>query len=141
MINGSNILCLDQCAIWLEWSLSSQHGAELSPYVLAFSHDNAKHAGGVKAKVTASKILRTIFHCDDFEINDYEDKGPLGMHLLQEFASTWVHEMVAQKMIKILMGSGKRSSRCQMIMMTWNFHTQIQELQECSLLVARVPIK
>ena len=93
MINGSNILCLDQCAIWLEWSLSSQHGAELSPYVLAFSHDNAKPAGGVKAKVTAPKILRTIFHCDNFEINDdAEDKGPLGMHSLQESASTWVHQ-------------------------------------------------
>ena len=49
-------------------------------------------------------------------------------------------KMVAQKMRKIYVGSGK-SSECQMIMMTQNFHTQIQKLQECSVLVALVPIE
>jgi Transcriptional activator of glycolytic enzymes len=95
-------------AIWLEWSLSSRPGAELSPYVLAFSHDNEKPRGGVKAKVTASKILRDIFHCDGFEINDDENKGPLGSHSLRKFASTWVRRNGGSKDDKDTRGRWKK---------------------------------
>ena len=60
-------------AIWLEWSLSSQEGALLSPYVLSFSNDNEKPSGGHKAKATAARILGSIFACDDFAIREEDD--------------------------------------------------------------------
>lgn len=95
-------------AIWLEWSLSSRPGAELSPYVLSFSNDNARPEGGRKAKVTAYNILRAIFDCRDFEVNDDEDAGPLGTHSLRKLASTWLRRQGGSKDEKDTRGRWKK---------------------------------
>ncbi len=96
-------------AIWLEWSLSSLPGAALSPYVLAFSNDNNRPSGGRKAKVTASKILKGIFHCEDFvEIHDDDGAGKLGSHSLRKFASTWLRRNGGTKDEKDTRGHWKK---------------------------------
>ena len=97
-------------AIWLEWSLSSQLGAAaLSPYVLSFSNDHARPSGGQKAKVMASKMLRTIFECDDFALHDDDDvTGPLGSHSLRKFASTWLRRNGGTKDEKDTRGRWKK---------------------------------
>ena len=68
--------------LWLEVNLGTTPGANLSPYVFAFSHDNNIPSGGIKSKQKASKIFNTIF--SDRVFGD----GNLGSHSIRKFAAT-----------------------------------------------------
>ena len=95
-------------ALWLEVFLSTQPGAELSPYVLAFSNDNNRPAGGKKARKTASSILRRLLNDDEFETNDDDNQENLGSHSTRKFASTWTRRQGATKDEKDTRGRWKK---------------------------------
>ena len=68
--------------IWLELHLSTTPGANLSPYVFGFSHDNNIPSGGDRAKMRARNILAPFFK-DPFYRGAY-----VGTHSIRKFAAT-----------------------------------------------------
>lgn len=69
--------------LWLEMNLGTTPGANLSPYVFAFSHDNNIPSGGIRSKQKAGNILSRVFS-DPFFGND----ANLGSHSIRKFAAT-----------------------------------------------------
>jgi hypothetical protein len=68
--------------IWLELHLGTTPGANLSPYVFGFSHDNTIPSGGDRSKMRASHILGKIFKDPFFR------GGKVGTHSIRKFAAT-----------------------------------------------------
>jgi hypothetical protein len=68
--------------IWLELHLSTTPGANLSPYLFGFSHDNEIPSGGDRAKMRARHILTPIFK------SPFYREQCVGTHSIRKFAAT-----------------------------------------------------